>query len=65
MSNFYCDESLMIYGILEIKNLMAAQIRMNLMSDMLFHEMITEDVYKAALEEIATEELNMKITHMK
>ena len=64
MSNFYCDESLMIYGIREISIIMKAQTRMNLLSDMLFHEMITEDVYKAALEEIAIE-LNMKIDNMK
>lgn len=64
MNNFNWDESLTSYGIREIGKFMAAQTRMNLLSDMLFHEMITEDVYKAALEEIAIE-LNMKIDYMK
>lgn len=49
----------------EIRDLLRAQTQMNLLSDLLFHDMISEEVYKSELENIATKGMHMSIKFMK
>ena len=49
----------------EIRDLLRAQTQMNLLSDLLFHDMISEEVYKSELEIIATKGMHMSIKFMK
>lgn len=49
----------------EIRDLLRAQTQMNLLSDLLFHDMISEEVYKSELEIIATRGMHMSIKFMK
>ncbi len=49
----------------EIRELLRAQTQMNLLSDLLFHDMISEEVYKSELENIATTEMHMSIKFLK
>lgn len=49
----------------EITELLRTQTKMNLLSDLLFHDMITEEVYKSELENIATTEMHMSIKFLK
>ncbi len=49
----------------EIRDLLRAQTQMNLLSDLLFHDMITPDLYKTELDHIATDGMHMSIKFLK
>ena len=61
----FCQKQEAIKYLEEIRDLLRAQTQMNLLSDLLFHDMISEEVYKSELEIIATKGIHMSIKFMK